>query len=138
MDPKASNCDMAQVKEGVEGSAGRKAVEDHPVGEIEIVGQFLEIRQLYSIPGNVECDFRHSVIGGKAPEEPIKPMPAVDAGDAEEVEVVVVVWSLPYRDRVNRETIAYCEMGFFRVAGAGDFVLGDLIGDADNGVGLFS
>ncbi len=52
--------------------------------------------------------------------------------------MVGVRWSLPYRDGLDRKAIAYCEVGFFWVAGAGELVLGDLVGDADDGVGLFS
>ena len=43
MNPKAPHCDMALVKEGVEGFAGHEAVEDHPVADVEVAGQFLEM-----------------------------------------------------------------------------------------------
>jgi len=66
----------------------------------------------------VEYHFRHSVIGGEAPEEPVEPVPAADVGDAEEMEFVVVARNLPHRDRLDLETVSYRKMGFFRISGA--------------------
>ena len=43
----------------------------------------------------MECDVRRSIVGGEALEKPVEPVPAADVGDAEEMEVVVVLWSLP-------------------------------------------
>ena len=43
VNPKASHRDVALVKEGVEGFAGREPVEDHPVADVEVAGQFLEM-----------------------------------------------------------------------------------------------
>ena len=43
-------------------------MEDYPIANTKFIGQFLEVGEFYSIPGNMEYDFRCSVIDGEAPE----------------------------------------------------------------------
>jgi len=86
---------MALVKEVVEGFTGGKAMEDYPIANTKFIGQFMELGEFRSIPGNVEYYFRHSIMRADTPDKPVEPVPAADIGDAEEMKIAVVVRSLP-------------------------------------------